>query len=91
VEISLNQLALVLKFILLEFIELRSEFVNRIWKQIRGIVMGTNCVPLVANLLATYYKLEYALSLEVPQLSPLFWCSRYIDNLFFVLRHPVNQ
>jgi hypothetical protein len=38
-----------------------------------------------------YCKLDYATGLTVPHLSPLFYASRYIDDLFFILYQVVNQ
>jgi hypothetical protein len=90
-DISLETLTTLLRFVLLEFTDLHCDFVPGVWKQVRGFAMGTNCAPLAANLATVYCELEYAAGLAVPYLSPLFYASRYIDDLFFVLRQVVNQ
>jgi hypothetical protein len=52
--------------------------------------MGTNCAPLTANLVVAYCELDYTIGLTVSHLSPLFYTSRYIDDLFFVLCQAIN-
>jgi hypothetical protein len=84
-------LATLLRFVLLEFTDLRCDFVPGVWKQVHGFTMGTNCAPLAANLAIVYCELDYAAGLTVPYLSPLFYAFRYIDDLFFVLCQVVNQ
>jgi hypothetical protein len=89
-KISLKTLAILLRFILLEFTNLRCDFIPRVWKQVCGFAMSTNCAFLTANLTVTNCELDYAISLTVPCLSPLFYASRYINNLFFVLHQAIN-
>ena len=47
---------------LLDIIHIR--FGSKLYRQIVGIPMGTNCVPLVADLILFYYERDFMLSLS---------------------------
>ena len=66
---------------------------SKLYRQIVGIPMGTNCAPLVADLFLFCYKRDFMLSLSDDNLSEVieafnstFWYLDYllnIDNTFF--------
>ena len=62
------------------------EFNNNVYKQIVGIPMGTNCAPLIADLLLFCYERDFMLSLNSDSESTIIdnfnnTC-RYLDDIF---------
>ena len=70
---------------LLDIIYIR--FGSKLYRQIVGITMGTNCAPLVADLFSFfYYGRDFMLSLSDDNQSKVIEAfnssSRYLDDLF---------
>jgi hypothetical protein len=61
------------------------EFNGKIFKQIIGVPMGTNCAPLIADLFLYCYESEFMLELSKTKQVDLIQCfnltSRYIDDI----------
>jgi hypothetical protein len=61
------------------------EFNGKIFKQIIGVPMGTNCAPLIADLFLYCYESEFMLELSKTKQVDLINCfnltSRYIDDI----------
>ena len=68
---------------LLDNIYIRFGF--KLYRQIVGILMGTNCAPLVADLFLFCYERDFMLSLSEDNQSDVFEAfnstSRYLDDL----------
>ena len=68
-------------------------FGSKLYRQIVGIPMGTNCAPLVADLFLFCYERDFMLSLSQDNQSDVIEAfnstSRYLDDLFskFYRRH----
>ena len=60
-------------------------FGNKLYRQIMGIAMGTNCAPLVADLFLFSYERYFMLSLsgdkEAESIEAFNSTSRYLDDL----------
>ena len=61
-------------------------FGTRLFRQIVGIPMGTNCAPFVADLFLFCYERDFIMSLSVENQSEIieafsFSTSRYLDDL----------
>ena len=60
-------------------------FGSQLYRQIVGIPMGTNCVPLVADLLGFFYERDFMLSLsdntQADIIEAFNSTSRYLDDL----------
>ena len=60
-------------------------FCSKLYKQILGIPMGTNCAPLVADLFLFCYERDFMLSLSEDSQSDIIEAfnstSRYLDDL----------
>ena len=63
-------------------------FGSKLYRQIVGIPMGTNCAPLVANLFLFCYERDFMLSLSNNNQSEVIEAfnstSRYLDDLFYI-------
>ena len=61
-------------------------FGNKLYKQIVGIPMGTNCAPLVADLFLFCYERDFMTSLsddnQADNIEAFYSPSRYLNNLF---------
>ena len=61
-------------------------FISKVYRQIVGIPMGTNCAPLVADLILFYYESDFILSLSDNNQTDIIEAfnstSRYLDDLF---------
>ena len=68
---------------LLDYIFIR--FGSKLYKQIVGIPMGTNCAPLVADLFLFCYERDFMLSLsdnnETDITEAFNFTSRYLDDI----------
>ena len=68
---------------LLDYIFIR--FGWKLYKQIVGIPMGTNCAPLVADLFLFCYERDFMLSLsdnnETDIIEAFNFTSRYLDDI----------
>ena len=62
-----------------------------VYRQIVGIPMGTNCVPLVAYLFLYWYEWDCMLSLspilQTDIIKALNMTSRYLDNILIIDNH----
>ena len=71
--------------IILYFDDIYIRFGNKLYKQIAGFPMGTNCAPLVADLFLFYYRRDFMTSLSndnQADISEAFnSTSRYLDDL----------
>ena len=60
-------------------------FGTKLYRQVVGILMGTNCAPLVADLFLFCYKREFMMSLsddkQVDVIDAFNTTSRYLDNV----------
>ena len=60
-------------------------FGTKLYRQIAGIPMGTNCAPLLADLFLFYYERDFMTSLSDVKQAELIEAfkstSRYLDNL----------
>ena len=60
-------------------------FGTKLFRQIVGIPLGTNCVPLVADLFLFCYERDFVMSLSVENQSEIIEAfsstSRYLDDL----------
>ena len=78
INVKWKHLLQLLRIVLLEFPYLVCDkFPLVLFKQIRGIAMGTNCAPWFANLSLAFVELEAAATLHTYPL----WLSRYIDDV----------
>ena len=59
----------------ISWINICIRFGTKLYRQIVGIPMGTNCAPLVADLFLYCYKRDFMGSLKL-------MLSRYLDDLF---------
>ena len=66
-------------------------FGSKLYRQIVGIPMGTNCAPLVANLFLFCYERDFMLSLSDNNQADIIEAfnstSRYLDDLLKVPQH----
>jgi hypothetical protein len=77
--INISYLLLLLHVILEEYPFCICTYLSlKLFKQIKGIAMGTNCTLWVANLSLVFYELEYDRNLHLS--FPIF-LSRYIDDV----------
>ena len=64
------------------------QFDGMVYQQIIGIPMGTNCVPLIADLFLYCYGRDFMPGLhksERHDLIDMFYdTSRYLDDIFFI-------
>ena len=60
-------------------------FRTKLYRQIIGIPMGTNCAPLVADLFLFYYERDFMKSLssenQADTIEAFNFTSRYLDDL----------
>ena len=58
----------------------------KLYRQVVGIPMGTNCAPLVANLLLFCYERDFMMSLSDDRQADIIYAfnttSRYLDGIF---------
>ena len=57
------------------------KFGSKLYRQVVGIPMGTNCAPLVADLFLFYYERVFMLSLSDNNQTGIIDTSRYLDDL----------
>ena len=71
-----------------------STIASKLYRQIVGIPMGTNCAPLVAELFLFCYERDFMLSLSYKNQSDIIEAfnptSRYLDNLLNI-DNPLNK
>ena len=62
---------------------------SKLYRQIVGIPMGTNCAPLVADLFLFCYERDFMLSLSDNNQADIIEAfnstSRYLDDLYLIL------
>ena len=58
-------------------------FGSKLYRQIVGIPMGTNCAPLVADLFLFCYERDFMLSLSYNNQADIIEAFNYIDNPYF--------
>ena len=56
-------------------------FGTKLFRQIVGIPMGTNCAPLVADLFLFCYEIDFMMSLSEEVIEAFNSTSRYLDHL----------
>ena len=60
-------------------------FGSRVYRQVIGIPMGTDCAPVVANIFLFYYELKFVSSLSEEELNDKYnfteFTSRYLDDI----------
>ena len=56
------------------------QFGTKLYRQVVGIPMGTNCVPLVADLFLFCYERDFMMSLSDDKLADVIY-SRYLDDI----------
>ena len=65
-------------------------FGTKLYRQIVGISMGTNCAPLVADLFLFCYERGFMMSLSVDKDADIIEAfnstSRYLDNIYWYIR-----
>ena len=63
-----------------------TRFGTKLYRQVAGIPMGTNCAPLVADLLMFCYERDFMMSLSDEKQADIFdafnTTSRYFDDIF---------
>ena len=63
-------------------------FGSKLYRQLIGIPMGTNCAPLVADLFLFCYERDFMLSLSEDNQSDVIeafnYTSRYLDDLLYI-------
>ena len=64
-------------------------FSTKLYRQVVGTPMGTNCAPLVADLFLFFYERDFMLSLSDDKQADVYdafnTTSRYLDDIMFIL------
>ena len=70
-------------------------FGNKLYRQIVGILMGTNCAPLVADLFLFCYERDFMMSLSADKDAEIIEAfnstSRYLDDLLNIDNAYLNK
>ena len=59
-------------------------FGSKLYRQIVGIPMGTNCAPLIADLFLFCYERDFKLSHQTDIIKAFNFTSRYLDDLLII-------